>query len=127
MSALDIVASVCVLSGVSLGLLAAIGIHRFGDVFARMHAATKPATLGLVLVMIGAGLRADDPDTAVKLALVAVLQFITAPIGAHMVGRAAYQAGVELSDTTAVDELADGVIGDGGHGLSEQRQRRRSD
>lgn len=125
MSALDVVAAVCVLAGVSLGLLAAIGIHRFGDVFARMHAATKPATLGLVLVMIGAGLRADDPDTAVKLALVAVLQFITAPIGAHMVGRAAYQTGVELSDETAVDELAEGVIGGGGDGLAEQRRRRR--
>lgn len=127
MSPLDVIAAVCVLSGVSLGLLAAIGIHRFGDVFARMHAATKPATLGLVLVMVGAGLRADDPETAVKLALVAVLQFITAPIGAHMVGRAAYQAGAELSDETAVDELAEGALSDDGKGLSEQRRRRRSD
>lgn len=125
MSVVDVVASVFVLTGVSLALLAAIGLHRFGDVFARMHAATKPATLGLVLVVVGAGLRADDPDTAVKLALVAVLQFITAPIGAHMVGRAAYQAGVELSDETAVDELDDRPIGDEAIALSAQRRRRR--
>ncbi|MEQ8717933.1 MAG: monovalent cation/H(+) antiporter subunit G [Acidimicrobiales bacterium] len=126
MSAVDITASVFVLTGVALSVLAAIGLHRFGDVFARMHSATKPATLGLVMVIIGAGMRADDPETAVKLALVAIIQFITAPIGAHMVGRAAYQAGVELSDETAVDELADGVIGDGGQGLAEQRRRRHS-
>lgn len=125
MSVVDVVSSVLVLTGVSLTLLAAIGLHRFGDVFARMHAATKPATLGLVLVVIGAGLRADDPDTAVKLALVAVLQFITAPIGAHMVGRAGYQAGVELSDETAVDELDEHPIGDEAIALCEQRRRRR--
>ena len=52
MSALEVVSAVLMLSGVALALLAAVGLLRFPDVFSRMHAATKPATLGLLLVVV---------------------------------------------------------------------------
>ncbi|MGH9183318.1 MAG: monovalent cation/H(+) antiporter subunit G [Acidimicrobiales bacterium] len=102
---MDIAASVLLLAGVALTILAGIGLQRFPDVFARMHAATKPATLGLVLVVSGAALRVERPGDVAKLLLVMLLQFVTAPVGAHMVGRAAYRAGTELSPATSVDEL----------------------
>lgn len=102
----DAIAAVLILVGVALALTAGLGLQRFPDVFARMHAATKPATLGLVLVLVGAALRVEDRGDVAKLLLVLVLQFITAPVGAHMVGRAAYRAGTELSPTTSIDELA---------------------
>lgn len=101
----DVVAGVLVVVGGALGALGAVGLRRFPDVFARMHAATKPATLGLVLVMAGAALRVADPADVAKLLLVAVLQLLTGPAGAHMVGRAAYWAGTELGPETVVDEL----------------------
>lgn len=101
-----IVASALLLSGSALALVAGIGLQRFPDVFARMHAATKPATLGLVLVLAGTALRVDRPGEVAKLALVVALQFVTAPVGAHMVGRAAYRAGTELSAGTVIDDLA---------------------
>ena len=102
----DAIAAVLILVGVALAVTAGLGLQRFPDVFARMHAATKPATLGLVLVLVGAALRVEDRGDVAKLLLVLVLQFITAPVGAHMVGRAAYRAGTELSPTTSIDELA---------------------
>ncbi len=92
--------------GSLLLLLAAVGLLRLPDVFARMHAATKPATLGLVLVLAAAAVRVDDPGDVAKLLLVVALQFLTAPVAAHMIGRAAYRAGTELSPTTTTDELA---------------------
>ncbi len=101
-----IVASVLVIAGVGLSLVAGLGLQRFPDVFARMHAATKPATLGLVLVLAAAAVRVDDPGDVAKLLLVVALQFLTAPVAAHMIGRAAYRAGTELSPTTTTDELA---------------------
>jgi len=104
---LDIVASVLVLSGVALTVTAAIGLHRFPDVFARMHAASKPASLGLALTLIGTALALGGADNVTKLLLVIAFQLITAPIAAHMVGRAAYRAGTELSSDTTKDELAD--------------------
>lgn len=102
----EALASLLVLGGALLALLAGIGLHRFEDVFARMHSATKPATLGVVLVLSAAALRASDVGDVAKLALVLALQFTTAPVGAHMVGRAAYRAGTELSPSTSIDELA---------------------
>jgi multicomponent Na+:H+ antiporter subunit G len=105
-SALEIVAAVMILSGVALNVLATIGLHRFPDVFARMHAASKPATLGLALALTGTALVLGQLNEVMKLALVVAFQFLTAPIAAHMVGRAAYRAGTELSPETTVDELA---------------------
>lgn len=106
MTALEILTAVLVLTGAALSLIAAIGLHRFPDVFARMHAATKPATLGLTLVLGAVALNVVNRGDVAKLALVIVLQFLTAPVAAHMVGRAAYRAGTEMSEKTALDELA---------------------
>ena len=107
----EVVTAVLLLSGVALALLAAIGLQQFDDVFARMHAATKPATLGLVLILIATAVRLDDPGDVTKLLLVVVLQFITAPVGAHMVGRAAFRAGTELSPRTEIDSTARELLG----------------
>jgi multicomponent Na+:H+ antiporter subunit G len=102
----DVIVSILLLSGVALAILAALGLQQFPDVFARMHAATKPATLGLLLIAAGTSIHLADPAAVATLFLVVVLQFITAPVAAHMIGRAAYRAGTELAADTAVDELA---------------------
>ncbi len=87
----DLIASVLVIAGAALALLAAVGLRRFPDVLSRMHAATKPATLGMLLVLVAVGLRDGRVGVIAKVALVAALQFLTAPTGAHMVGRAVYR------------------------------------
>ena len=106
MSVAEVVASAFILVGSALALLAGIGIVRLPDVFARMHAATKPATLGLALVCVGAAITDAQVSDIAKLVLVVALQFFTAPVGAHMVGRAAYHAGGLLDRRTVLDELA---------------------
>ena len=102
---IDVAAAALLLGGSMLAVLAGVGLQRFPDVFARIHAATKATTLGLVLILAGAALSVGDGGDAAKLGLVAVLQFMTAPVSAHMVGRASYRAGTEMSDHTAIDEL----------------------
>ena len=77
---MEVVSGILMLAGATLALIAGVGLQRFPDMFARMHAA--------------------------KLLLVVVLQFITAPVGSHLIGRAAHRAGTELGDVV-VDELAD--------------------
>ena len=119
MSVAEIVASVFLLGGVTFALLAAIGLQQFDDVFARIHAATKAITLGLLLVVVGASLLVEDRGDIAKLVLAAGLQFITAPVAAHMIGRSAYRAGTELSPRTLVDELADRRSADGGTGSAD--------
>ena len=106
-TAADVLSGVLLLGGVLLAVVAAIALVRFPDVFSRMHAATKPSTLGLLLIVLGASLRMDDRSDTVKLLLVAAFQFITAPVAAHMVGRAAYRAGAGALDDLVVDEMRD--------------------
>ena len=102
-----VVSSVLLLAGVFLALVAAVGLVRLPDVLSRMHAATKPATLGLLLITVGAALRMQDAGDAVKLLLVAAFQFLTAPVAAHMIGRAAYRSGEGGLDALVVDDLRD--------------------
>lgn len=103
----DVVAGVCLGVGALLTLIAAIGILRFPDVLTRMHSATKPQVLGLLLVLVGLGLRLRDPGTIGLLTLVALFQLVTSPIASHMVGRASFRAGQVRRDLLVVDELTE--------------------
>lgn len=103
----DLIAGLLVLGGVVLSFSAAVGVVRFGDLYARMHAATKPATLGMILLLVGVGIRLADPGSIAKLALVGLLILLTAPVGAHMIGRAAHATGTQPGPETVLDDLAD--------------------
>jgi multicomponent Na+:H+ antiporter subunit G len=107
-SVVEVVASVFLLGGVFLAVVAGVGLLRFPDLFSRMHAATKPATLGLLLVVIGGVMLMSDRSHDAKLLLVAAFQFLTAPVAAHMIGRAAYRAGTGALEDLVVDELRGG-------------------
>jgi multicomponent Na+:H+ antiporter subunit G len=101
------IAAPFLLAGVFLAVVAGVGLIRFPDLFSRMHAATKPATLGLLLVVIGAVIIMPDRSHDAKLLLVAAFQFLTAPVASHMIGRAGYRAGTGDLDDLVVDELKD--------------------
>ena len=91
--ALDIASVVFFFVGVSMAVIAAIGLHRLQHTTSRMHAATKPATLGVLCCAIGAALQMDNLSSITKIAVVVAFQFITVPIGAHMLSRAITQDG----------------------------------
>jgi multicomponent Na+:H+ antiporter subunit G len=103
---LDALAALLLAAGTLLTVLAGVGVLRLPDVFSRMHAATKSSSLGLALVLLGAALRVRGVGDTAKLVLVIALQFLTAPVAAHLVGRAAHRAGEALDHVTEVDELA---------------------
>lgn len=107
----DVVSGVLLLGSSAFFLLAAAGLYRFDDLFSRVHAATKASTLGVVLVAIGAALQMDGGGDAFKLLLAGLLQLVSAPVSGHMISRAAYWAGDELSPDTEIDQLADADTG----------------
>lgn len=89
MSALfDLLSAVLVVAGAVVALIAAFGVLKFRDPRTAMHAATKPASLGVLLCAIGAVIGADDVSTVTKIVVIVGLQFVTAPVGAHMLSRA---------------------------------------
>ncbi|GAB3603214.1 monovalent cation/H(+) antiporter subunit G [Microbacterium aureliae] len=103
---LDIVALVLILAGSLLCLTAAIGLLRFRDVTTRLHAATKPQVLGLLLICVAVALSLESWAVVAFLMPVMLIQLATAPLSAHMVGRQAYRNGTFDATDLVVDELA---------------------
>jgi multicomponent Na+:H+ antiporter subunit G len=87
-------------------LAAAIGVVRMPDLFTRMQAATKAATLGISCILGAVALYMEDLGVAMRAFLAIGFFFLTAPVAAHMIGRAAYLIGVPLWKGTIVDELS---------------------
>lgn len=75
------------------------------DVFCRMHAATKSTTLGLALILIATFTHLGFSAVGFKAVLAIIFAFLTAPVGAHLISRAAYQRGVKLHDRSITDAL----------------------
>lgn len=85
----EIVIAVFLLLGGFFALIAAIGVLRLPDVLTRMHASTKAGTLGSSLILIGCAIFKGDIEITVRVIAIILFLMLTAPIGAHMLGRAA--------------------------------------
>lgn len=100
----SVLAAALVLLGAAFTMLAGMGVLRFRDAYSRMHPAAKGPTLGLLLVATGTSIELGRAGAVLTLALVVVLQFLAAPVGAHLLGRAIHQRVSLPADQ--VDELA---------------------
>lgn len=101
-----IVAEVLVVAGAALTLVSAIGVVRFREAFARMHALSKASTLGLILVLLGATVGLAAPNDVTSLLLAAILHLVTSPIGTNLLGRATYFSEGIPTGIDVVDELS---------------------
>ncbi|WP_462417313.1 monovalent cation/H(+) antiporter subunit G [Kytococcus sp. Marseille-QA3725] len=112
---LQVLGGVLMLLGSLLSVIAAIGLLRFPDLLTRMHAATKPQTLGLVLLGAGLALFIREWPVWGAIFLTVLFQFLTAPVAAHMVGRGALRTGqvrlplYEDAEVATESEAADSV------------------
>lgn len=91
--------------GVLLVLLSGVGLLRFPDTLTRANATTKAAGLGVACLFAGVAFAFATPEAAVKMSIAVLLQFATAPIAGHVIGRAAYRSGTPLWSATHLDEL----------------------
>ncbi|HET9529552.1 MAG TPA: monovalent cation/H(+) antiporter subunit G [Blastocatellia bacterium] len=86
-------------------LLAGVGVIRMPDLFMRMQAATKASTLGVGCTLVAVMVYFGSFGVAIRALLVIAFLLLTAPVAAHMIGRAAYFVGVPLWEGTIRDEL----------------------
>ena len=93
-------------SGALFMLLAAVGLVRLPDLYTRMSATSKAATLGASLVLLGAAVHFGTAAAAGKAVVIVAFLFLTAPVAAHAIGRAGYRRGSPLWEGTVTDELA---------------------
>ena len=104
---IDVIAGFFLVTGALLALAAAIALVRFPDVFSRMHAATKPQTLGLICILVGLALRLQSVAALTTIVLIIAFQLLTAPVASHMVGRASHRIGLLDPDRLSRNDLDD--------------------
>ncbi|MDO5646633.1 monovalent cation/H(+) antiporter subunit G [Paracoccus sp. (in: a-proteobacteria)] len=102
----EVVISGFVLVGGFFCFAAGLGVLRFPDLLIRMHASTKAGTLGSGLILTAVALTFAE-GTVIARAVAAILfLLLTAPVAAHLMGRAAFRTGVPMVPNT---EDKDGV------------------
>lgn len=103
----DLFTAILIIAGCLFCLVAAVGIARFPDTLMRMHAATKAGTLGAGLILAGLCVHYAQMGLVLRALLVLIFLFLTAPVAAHLIGRAAYRSGITLSSRTWIDQLGE--------------------
>lgn len=84
-----------------------LGILRMPDLFMRMSSATKASTLGVGFLMGAVAARFTQLEIVSRAFAIVVFVLLTAPVAAHMIGRAAYMARVPLWKGSIIDQLCD--------------------
>jgi multicomponent Na+:H+ antiporter subunit G len=101
----EIIVIALLLGGAFFVFVAALGLLRFPDVLLRMHASTKAGTLGVGLIVAATIVHYGDVGSIAKGSAIIVFVLLTAPVAAHMLGRAAYLARTPLWDQTFIDQF----------------------
>ncbi len=98
-------------TGVLFSLVTALGLIRLPDVYTRTHAASKSSTLGVLCILLATFIHfwliEDIFNTQLIIAI--VFLFITAPVGGHLIGRAAYMSGIKVADETVRDDMESAI------------------
>jgi len=77
-----------ILAGI-FAVVAAVGVLRFPDVMTRMHASSKVASFAGALALLAAAVDIGTVSATTRAVFAILFIFLTAPIGAHLLGRAA--------------------------------------
>lgn len=105
---LQIALSALLLSGCFFIVVGALGLVRFSDFFKRLHAPTKASTLGVGCVLACSVayhiFLGEDPQP--RELLITVFLFITAPISAHLMAKAALSLMMESRPEVPGDDSA---------------------
>ena len=95
--------------GVTLMLIAALGTVRMPDLYLRTSVSSKGATLGVAALLLAAALSFADIAVAGRALAIIVFMFLTAPVAAHLLGRAAYRSDVGFWSETQLDRAVESL------------------
>ncbi len=103
----ELIAVLLILIGTIFSFFSAIGLIRLPDVYTRSHAASKSSTMGVLFILVGTFLffMMEEGYFSIRLFLGIFFVFLTAPVAAHVIVRAAYRSKVELAKESVQDDL----------------------
>jgi len=101
----ELLSAAFLLVGAAFMVIAALGLVRFPDLYTRMHSASKASSLGVGCLLVGVAITYPTAMVVAKCVLVLLFIFLTVPVAAHMIGRAAYLLGVPMWHGSVADDL----------------------
>jgi multicomponent Na+:H+ antiporter subunit G len=103
---IEVIVSLLLLVGLLFTFAGSLGLLRLPDIFCRMHATGKSSTLGVSSIVLASFIyfSASAAGPSIKDLLTIVFVFLSGPVGAHMIARAAYRTQVPLHERTIVNE-----------------------
>src|SRR5689334_6078313 len=107
---LDIIGLIILWGGVFFCVVGVVGLIRMPDVYCRLHAAGKVATVGLCGLLVGAAFLM--PSITLKMIALLIFAVLTLPVSTHAIAAAAYRHGVPLEKSVRNDLLASMVVVD---------------
>ena len=90
--------------GVLFMVMSAWGMVRMPDLYLRNSVSSKGATLGVIALMLATAFYFDDLGVTSRALAVILFMMLTAPVAAHMIGRAGYKTGVPFWEETTIDK-----------------------
>ena len=107
---LEIFLSLLILIGAGFTLVGSLGLLRLRDFYSRLHAPTKATTLGVGSLLIASAVFFSHQDEGLSLheVLVTLFLFITAPVGAHLMAKAALHLRLQSLARPPTEEMLDG-------------------
>lgn len=102
---ISILIGILVTFGALFVLFAAVGLVRMPDTYLRISVTTKAATLGVGLVLMGTAMFFSNAGVTSQAFVIVLFLFLTAPVSAHLIGRASYFIGIKLWDKSVMDDL----------------------
>lgn len=88
---LEYLLSFLILAGAAFTFIGALGLARLRDFYTRLHGPTKATTLGVGSLLVASSLYFSSRGEGLSLheLLVTLFLFITAPVSAHLLAKAA--------------------------------------
>lgn len=102
---LDLISAILVFLGALLSFTAGVGLLRFPDLMGRLHAQSKPQTMGILLLLIGFALQQSELGTVLLLIPIVVFQFVTVPAAGMVLARGGFRSRHYEHVPLHIDEL----------------------
>jgi multicomponent Na+:H+ antiporter subunit G len=101
----EIISSLFIVAGVIFIVISAIGLLRLPDFYIRISAITKAISLGITMILLGIGIYFNELIVGGKVLLIILFMFLTSPVAAHIIARAAIKNKVKFWEKTLLDEF----------------------
>jgi multicomponent Na+:H+ antiporter subunit G len=100
----EIIGNVLICIGVTFDFLGVLGLLRLPDVYNRLQASTKCVTFGTAGILLGVLFHQGFNNFGFKCLIGIVFIFLTSPVAAHAIARAAHRSGIKLTKESIIDK-----------------------